>query len=222
MASAARRGTLEWDEGYAALRDFAKRHGHCRVPRDLRVHGVSLYSWAARQRAGRERLSKRQCRQLESIRGWAWNRKDAAWERSFDLLCAYVDVHGHPRVPRSFRSGDLALGKWVNKQRTERYELSDERRCRLEELPGWCWDARTAAWHERLDLLRAFAVAHGHARVARNYQVHGIALGAWVHRQRLAYRRGAMTPDRVTVLEALPGWQWKASRGPKTAESVAA
>jgi hypothetical protein len=222
MAPTARRGVVAWDDAFGALRDFAKRHGHCRVPRDLTVQGVSLYSWAARQRAGRARLTASQRRRLEGIPGWAWNRKDAAWERTFALLEFYVTEHGDACVLRSYCSGGIALGKWVNKQRAERRALSEDRRRKLERLPGWRWQARASAWEERLHLLRDFVREHGHARVPRTHRVGDVGLGAWAGRQRLAYRRGVLAPNRVAALEALPGWQWHLSRGSRSAVSAAA
>lgn len=36
----------------------------------------------------------------------------------------------------------------------------------------------------------------------------GIALGAWVTKQRFAYRQGVLKPERAAALQVVPGWSW--------------
>ena len=64
-------------------------------------------------------------------------------------------------------------------------------------------DPRFERW---MALLEGFVEAHGHARVAANYNVDGRALGRWVIPQRQLWRRGRLAPRRAQALEALPGW----------------
>lgn len=70
-------------------------------------------------------------------------------------LTAYIAAHGHARVPQKYVDPDgFGLGKWVHNQRTayrartqamKATALSDERVARLEQVPGWTWNARSTA-----------------------------------------------------------------------------
>ncbi len=68
--------------------------------------------------------------------------------------------------------------------------------------------ARTAdltgvTWEQRLDELREFAHARGHATPAVS-----TALGRWCDLQRRAYRSGMLLDQREAALEDVPGWVW--------------
>lgn len=61
------------------------------------------------------------------------------WETGFRYLQEYVEKNGHPRVPQSYVVDGYRLGNWVNMQRINfaRATLDDDRRTRLQGLPGW-------------------------------------------------------------------------------------
>ncbi|BBY53993.1 hypothetical protein MKOR_12440 [Mycolicibacillus koreensis] len=137
---------------------------------------------------------------------------DQAWERGFAELSAYVDEHGHSRVPQSYVADDgYRLGKWVRNQR-EAYrneKLSTDRVARLEALPGWAWNTLDDKWELGFAELSAYVAEHGHSRVPVSYvTADGYRLGRWVEAQRRAYRSGTLFADRIVRLEALPGWTW--------------
>ncbi|MEN3225210.1 Helicase associated domain protein [Mycolicibacterium porcinum] len=59
--------------------------------------------------------------------------------------------------------------------------------------------------------LQAFASENGHARVPNRYETDaGFNLGNWVALRRGEYRSGKLSTQRVTQLEAVPGWTWDA------------
>jgi hypothetical protein len=103
---------------------------------------------------------------------------------------------------------DLRLGGWVLALRQSRKRLLPERIAALEALPGWTWDPRDDDWQRGLELLRRFVEREGHARVPRNHQEDGFALGGWVTKRREDHRRQMLKADRLAALEALPGWTW--------------
>lgn len=67
---------------------------------------------------------------------------------------------------------------------------------RLVEFLSPAWDLVLAEVHQ-------FVADHGHAWPGR-----GTRLGEWCERQRRAYRRGMLAPERVVQLSSLPGWTW--------------
>jgi hypothetical protein len=103
------------------------------------------------------------------------------------------------------------LGQWVANQRNiqRRGKLPDERKERLEALPGWFWNPYEADWEEGHVRLRSFAQREGHTLMSKDYRDgDGFSLGAWVTRQRS--RRDELSQERRRRLEAVPGWAWKA------------
>jgi superfamily II DNA or RNA helicase len=71
-------------------------------------------------------------------------------------------------------------------------------------------DRTGASWWHCYDLLVAHAREHGVARPSQQVRREGVALGAWVVRQRTLYKQGTLEPARVEALEKLPGWAWNA------------
>lgn len=136
--------------------------------------------------------------------------REDRWEVSFAVLRNYVDTHGHACVPFKLVVGGVNLGHWVATQRTSHLtgRLSEDRRSRLESLPGWAWRAREGRWHHGLTILKRYVDVHGHAEVPSTARLDGFRLGEWVHNQRCAFRRGQLRADRERALTALPGWSW--------------
>jgi hypothetical protein len=94
----------QYSLGLAALRNFATKFGHARVPRDAVFNGFDLGTWVAirRQQYRKHRLSPERIRELERIPGWAWNANDADWEALLARLKAYMDQFGTFAAPRDY------------------------------------------------------------------------------------------------------------------------
>jgi Helicase associated domain len=132
------------------------------------------------------------------------------WEDGFRQLEAYIKRHGHARVPGSHAIDGYKLGSWVNRQRSfhARGVLGADRERRLGKLPGWTWDILADRWEDGFRQLEAYVKRHGHARVPRSCTVDGYRLGGWVGRQRSAFAKGTLDPQRDKRLQGLPGWTW--------------
>ena len=119
-----------WDERFAALRRFAKKHGHARV-QQLFADDPALGTWVDTQRKayaaelerkeGREprctgRITAARIKKLQRI-GFEWTLANLnAWDERFAALRQFVKKNGHARVPQHF-ADDPALGMWVSTQR---------------------------------------------------------------------------------------------------------
>jgi Helicase associated domain len=127
-----------WERGFAALRKFRAREGHC-CPSRWHVEGdFELGQWVSVQRYRKDLLPKERKRRLEAI-GFIWDWRDYRWEQNFAALKRFKQRKGHCRVPIHYKQGDLKLGWWVATQRRNRKEMSDERR-RLNKI-GFVWHA---------------------------------------------------------------------------------
>jgi Helicase associated domain len=146
---------------------------------------------------------------LEALQGWVWHAREAVWEEGFARLVEFVEREGHTRVPQAWSEDGYRLGHWVRNQRSRQRSFDQQRRARLEALPGWAWDKHEAFWEEGFARLVKFVEREGHTGIPAKYQeADGFRLGSWVDRNRQARRRGRLSEERARRLEALPGWVW--------------
>ena len=67
-----------------------------------------------------------------------------------------------------------------------------------------------AAWFQKLDVLKAFVVAHNRLPYTTE-SFDGVKIGAWCNRQRQAYKgtgKKPLTEKQKAVLESVSGWWW--------------
>jgi superfamily II DNA or RNA helicase len=197
----------QWEAGFAALTRYVEREGHARVPGSHVEADLNLGQWVSDQRKNRARLPLERRSRLQALPGWVWNVNDSNWEEHFAALRAFVAREGHARVPHRHREGGLLLGQWITNHRVMRDRLSQERKERLEALPGWTWNEMDTRWEDAYAALLTFVQREGHARVPNLHAEGEVALGAWVLRQR-RNRGEALSRHRRERLEALPGWTW--------------
>jgi len=126
-----------WEEGFAALKQFESREGHCRVPERHEEGSFKLGSWVARQRTKSQAMSMASRRQLDAI-GFVWDSYESAWERGFAALKQFKAREKHCRVPRIHREGAFNLGTWVVNQRNRKDALFVQRRRSLDAI-GFVW-----------------------------------------------------------------------------------
>ena len=112
-----------WDERFAALRRFVKKHGHAGVPQrfaadpalGLWVNTQSqAYAAELERKEGREprstkRITAARIKKLQQI-GFEWTLVNPdAWDERFAALRRFAKKQGHARVPHRF-ADDPALG----------------------------------------------------------------------------------------------------------------
>lgn len=220
-----------WQAAYARLRHYAEREGHARVPRRHIEDGLALGRWVANQRQRRRDglLPPGRVAQLEAAPGWEWDvgrgSRRGSWQAAYALLRRYAEREGHARVPKDHVEAGRRLGQWVRSQRNlhRAATLSPDHVALLEAIPGWAWSvgrghgqpraSGDARWRGAYAVLRRYAEREGHARVPRVHVEDGLWLGEWAYRQRSAHCAGSLIPERVALLESLPGWSWGGGGG---------
>jgi hypothetical protein len=197
---------FQWEEGFSYLQRFTASKGHARPPFAHKEEGYNLGTWVIEQRTNRDNLTPERLFRLEALPGWAWDGNAFQWEEGFSCLQRFTASEGHSRPPNAHKENGYNLGQWVSRQRSDRNTLTPERITRLEALPGWAWDNNTFRWEEGFLSLQRFTAREGHARPLSSRKENGNNLGSWVLKQRRS--RNNLTPERIALLEALPGWVW--------------
>ena len=126
-----------WEEGFAALKVFKAREGHCRVPTAHKEGAFKLGSWVGRQRGNRDATPAEHGQRLDSI-GFVWDLYKSDWEDGFGALTAFKIREGHCRVSDKHVEGTFRLGSWVRNQRVRRETIPTERKQRLVAI-GFVW-----------------------------------------------------------------------------------
>ena len=200
--------TLEsnWKLGYAALIRYVEKEGTSVVPDRYILDGFNLGTWVGTQKTRRSRMSSERISLLEELPHWTWNIRQSAWDRGFAALEKYVAREGNSLIPQNCKEDGIWLGRWVNKQRSNKINLTAERISKLDNLNGWTWRHLSDAWEVRYQLLLEYVKQEGHARVPGKYIVGDIKLGQWVSNCR--FRSERLTVDQMTRLSRLPGWKW--------------
>ncbi len=205
-----------FDEGFAKLLAFVNREGHARVPKDHMESGYRLGWWVSDRRVqyARGLLPRDRAKRLQAMAGWSWNTRDDMFEVGLGHLRAFVKREGHARVPSGHVEAGYPLGTWLSNCRRchRRGRLPRKRASRLEALRGWTWNPHQAAFERGFSHLSRFVRREGHARVPRAHREALYALGAWVGDRRSEHAGGRLDPAKASLLEALPGWSWKAER----------
>ncbi|MEY9840490.1 Helicase associated domain protein [Streptacidiphilus sp. EB103A] len=133
-----------------------------------------------------------------------------SWDEYFGAARAYTYLHGHANTPGKWVSpGGLRVGQWILDQRKARREgrLSREHEAALETL-RIVWNVLDEAWATALGYAKTFHEQHGHLDVRQDERAEdGYRLGQWIGWQRMAYRQGKLTAERIAVLDQL-GMVW--------------
>jgi len=131
------------------------------------------------------------------------------WETRFDELVQYKTKHGDCNVPQ--RQGNLGI--WVSYQRKVYMagSLAQDRVDRLNSI-GFKWSLmekkQIQLWETRFHELVQYKAKHDDCNVPRNQG----QLGAWVHTQRVTYKKNKLSQDRIDRLNDI-GFDWTPPRG---------
>jgi len=206
--------TAPWDFWFGLLQNYVGRFGNSFVPHFYLANGFKLGFWVNSQRTKYKDglISQERIEKLESIGQWTWNQLEHVWDSNFNLLTEFTKDFGHavvPSLPELYKGQKLSFWTQMQRQRYKKGILEQERRAKLESLPGWTWNPKDDTWEEWLELLNRYTLSAGNCRVPQSYLFESKNLGRWVSKQRSRYRKGEMESDRAKVLESIDGWTWE-------------
>ena len=143
---------------------YYKAHGTLSMPNTTLFHdGASMFQWVHQQKKLYKlgELSSYQIVRLEDMgMKWIKPKQVTGWNQGFQYAEQYFEENGHLFVPKKYVTPDgFELGKWIQEQRSRylglsRYEISDDRIDRLEEIGMFWEDLKNAEWDWFVGLLR--------------------------------------------------------------------
>jgi superfamily II DNA or RNA helicase len=156
--------------------------------------------WIGGQRKAykRKKLSPQRIRVLEDIPRWSWEPFEDTFECRLAQVTAFVAEHDY--LPHKNEQN----GKWIHLQREEyrKKKLSLERIGALESIPHWTWEPLEETFEKNMAQVTAFAKKH-------NRLPNKSENGQWINKQRIAYRNGKLSPERIKTIEKIPYWSWE-------------
>lgn len=170
--------------------------------------------WISHQRTAFSlgELSQKQIKKLELLPGWTWNAQIGRWDAIYEELISFT--RKNKRLPLQYGKNkhEKILGTWVQNRRRDHRggKLPQERVNRLEQVPGWCWNALSVAWDSLYNRTLTFVKENGRlpSRHTLRHSPEERILGTWSHTQRGRYRDQKLPQKRIKNIEQIPGWSW--------------
>lgn len=166
----------------------------------------------------------------ELLPGWRWDVLPADDAAMIDALGEYAAWKKTMNVPHGYLHDDgMRLGAWLTSVRRRRYtgRITVVLEAALDMLAAGlvsqgikrlAWDPAGTGWRLGYLALRQFRAREGTCRIpyqhVESLPDFDLNLSRWCVVQRQQYRLGNMSPERVTALEQVPGWEWEVELRP--------
>jgi hypothetical protein len=213
-----------WTNKYVFLKNFIIENNE--YPQALNDKNPSFHvskeehklaSWIRVQRSLylKKQLSKERIRLLDKLPDWNWSREEK-WEKSFEDLKVFVRINS--RFPNSRYKGENEniLFVWCTNQRRafngdKNYEMTDERKNKLESLLGWDWGYKRNTpknWDETFNKLKLFIKTCNKFPTSKKIKNEEKYLTSWIENQKYLKRRNKLSPEKIQKLDTLNNWDW--------------
>jgi uncharacterized protein YjiS (DUF1127 family) len=151
----------------------------------------------------KDKLSDDRRTKLDDL-GFSWS-VGRTWDENFHLLAEYKEKDGDCNVPQKYKQ-DPTLGRWVDKLRQTKDNLSDEQCAKLDDL-GFAWinEQFDNRWEEMFTCLQRYAGENGgDCNMSKNDANYELCL--WISKQR--QRKPLLSKERRSKLDDL-GLTWE-------------
>jgi superfamily II DNA or RNA helicase len=202
----------EWEKGFKLLVSYSHELGHSKPKNHESYKDFEIGKWVQSQRSSykRNKLNQEKIDLLQSLPSWSWDTRVDQWFAAFDIVSDFVDRT--QRLPASHEKHmDFSVGFWCHMQRKNRASLSEEQKECLEKLTLWQWNIPDQ-WSKSLNAYEKYVEHTNDASPKRNIVCEGVRIGDWVITQRVQYKKGKLSKERIEILESFPGWTWNPMR----------
>lgn len=196
--------TKRWFESYILLEEYVKTHDG-----EFPTNG-ELGIFLSRQRGNIDNLTEEQFTLLDQLGDWAKplsEKQDEQWLFHYNELVEYMEAHDGWYPPAS-----TPEGMWYYYQRKYAKEgkLLQNRRELLDQLGDWekgnvakngySSKIRKDNWDKMYNLLKQYVSEYGERPSTADP-----VFGKWLSNQKVAYKNGSLSEDRIRKLEPLIG-----------------
>jgi hypothetical protein len=214
-----------WNAKLQRLKKYKRKHGDCSGPpknASNSAEDAELVIWVTHQRRGYKdgTIPNHRIQKLEEA-GFVWSivergpqapteKQELAWEKSYEKLREFYEVHGHFTVPHVFDNGKInPFNSWIFSQRRfyAQGQMKKDRRLKLEAI-GFIWNQGIAhhsqrKWNAAFQDLTKFREEKGHAFVRRE---DGMELWRWTKKMIWKRQRSTLSLEREERLESIGFW----------------
>jgi hypothetical protein len=213
-----------WNSKLERLKKYKRKHGNCLVPSKNALNHVEdaeLSIWVTHQRTGYKRgtIPSHRITKLEEV-GFVWSivergsqapseKQELAWEKSYEKLREFYEVHGHFSVTAVENGKTNPFKSWIGMQRKfyGQGQLRKDRRLKLEAI-DFIWDQglehhSQRKWNASFQDLTRFREEKGHTFVRRG---DGMELWRWTKKMIWKHKRSTLSTEREQRLESIGFW----------------
>ena len=148
---------------------------------------------------------------LEAFSGWSWEPREKERLETLGALSEWMAAAKRIPTQKSSDSKEVWLAKWIHHRRRDlaTKQMALERIAALEAIPGWSWEPREVGWAKTLEVLQKWMSFVKRTPTRGSSDATEARLATWLHHQRDDVTAKQMARERISALEAIPGWLWE-------------
>jgi superfamily II DNA or RNA helicase len=206
----------QFEKGFRESLLYKEKTGNANAPWGYKTpEGFNLGSWQSTQKRNYKKgnLSPERIRRLEEI-GFTWDPFEEQFEKGFQETLFYKESTGNANATQHYKTNEgYKLGSWQSGQRGKYKNgiLSADKIKRLDDI-DFKWEIKKDQTEKQFEkgfqetLLYKKKTEDPNA--LQSYETpEGYRLGVWQKQQRINYRKGKLSPERVQRLEKI-GFIW--------------
>ena len=220
-----------WNMMYKLAKKYYEHYDNLKIPKmfktingyEIDEKGYNLGVWIATQKTNYNKsiLSEDKIEKLEEI-GMIFKKvNDNTWNMMYKLAKKYYEHYGDLKISRSFKTingyeidkNGYNLGFWISNQRVKykNDNLYEDRIKQLEKIDMIFGIGKQDVWNIMYDLAKKYYEHHGNLKISHSFKTingyetdeKGYKLGFWISKQRINYKNGTLSEDRIEKLEEI-------------------
>ena len=202
---------LKWDEVYEKAKEYFQEHGDLEIPINfVTSDGYNLGMWIHNQRVKCNPESEHGKLLLKI--GMRFDNKCLTWEQMYVKAEEYYNKYHDLDVPFDFKTDDgYSLGLWICNQKKNCNPESERGKLLLKigmKFGVSKKDATELDWLKGYKCALSYYEEHGDLFVPHRYvTLDGYKLGNWISTQRMSYKNGTLSYERIYLLNLI-GMVW--------------
>ena len=220
-----------WDMMYELAKKYYEHYGNLKIPHSFKTingyesdeNGYNLGIWINTQRLSYKKgtLSEDRIEKLKEIGMIFEDVHKDTWNKMYELAKKYYEHYSDLKIPFSFKTingyesdeNGYNLGFWISNQRVKykKGTLSEDRIKQLEKIDMIFGIGKQDVWNIMYDLAKKYYEHHGNLKISHSFKTingyetdeKGYKLGFWISKQRINYKNGTLSEDRIEKLEEI-------------------